>query len=115
MPRSRASDAKCDVLPPRSVTTPDTRPRMWPSAGPATRVTSTSPAAIRPISHSQLITTARPAPDPGGMPVQSRVPQPDLVGHVRRFQVQRSRLQHREPAIVDRPFDLDGAAEHVFG
>ncbi len=28
MPRSRASDAKCEVLPPRSVTTPATRDRM---------------------------------------------------------------------------------------
>src|SRR5512144_1724644 len=39
MPRSRASDAMCEVEPPRSATTPDTRGKMWLKAGPATRVT----------------------------------------------------------------------------
>src|SRR4029077_10000411 len=55
MPRSRASDAKCEVEPPSSATTPATRGRIWLSAGPATRVTKMSPGATRLSSHSQLI------------------------------------------------------------
>jgi len=58
--------------------------------------------------------SSRAPADARRMTVESRVLQPDLVWHVRRFQVQRSRLQHREALIVDRPFDLDGEAEHVF-
>src|SRR3954468_6780364 len=64
MPRSRASEARCDVLPPSSATTPPTRGRMWLSAGPATLVTRMSPGATRVSSHSQLTMTARPAPQP---------------------------------------------------
>ena len=41
MPRSRASEARCEVEPPRSATTPATRGRMWLSAGLATLVTRT--------------------------------------------------------------------------
>jgi len=41
--------------------TPATRGSTCPSAGPATRVTSTSPGATRASSHSQFTTTARPA------------------------------------------------------
>src|SRR4029077_11420829 len=58
MPRSRASEARCEVEPPSSATTPATRGRMWLSAGPATRVTRISPGATRLSSHSQLTTTA---------------------------------------------------------
>src|SRR5262249_56834105 len=47
MPRSRASEARCEVEPPSSATTPATRGSTWLSAGPATRVTSTSPGATR--------------------------------------------------------------------
>src|SRR6516225_958943 len=64
MPRSRASDARCEVLPPSSATTPATRGRIWLKDGPATLVTSTSPGATRESSHSQLTTQARPAPRP---------------------------------------------------
>src|SRR5207302_7383798 len=60
MPRSRASEARCEVEPPSSATTPATRGSTCESAGPATLVTSTSPGATRDNSHSQLITTARP-------------------------------------------------------
>ena len=35
MPRSRASEARCEVEPPSSATTPATRGRTWLSAGPA--------------------------------------------------------------------------------
>src|SRR6185437_5377169 len=64
MPRSRASEAMCEVEPPSSATTPDTCDRMWLRAGPATLVTSTSPGATRASSHSQFTTTARPEPQP---------------------------------------------------
>ena len=47
MPRSRASEARCEVEPPSSATTPPTRGRMWLSAGPATLVTRMSPGATR--------------------------------------------------------------------
>ena len=43
MPRSRASEARCEVEPPSSATTPPTRGKMWLKAGPATRVTRISP------------------------------------------------------------------------
>src|SRR5215813_5680542 len=64
MPRSRASEARCEVEPPSSATTPATRGSTWLSAGPATFVTSTSPGATRDSSHSQFTTTARPEPQP---------------------------------------------------
>src|SRR6185437_15450614 len=54
MPRSRASEARCEVEPPSSATTPATRGKIWLSAGPATRVTRMSPGATRANSHSQL-------------------------------------------------------------
>jgi hypothetical protein len=47
------------------------------------------------------------------MTVEPRMLQPDLVGHVRRLQVQWTRLQQRDPLLVERPFDLDGHAEHI--
>src|SRR3954471_10381717 len=47
IPRSRASEARCEVEPPSSATTPATFGRMCESAGPATFVTSTSPGATR--------------------------------------------------------------------
>src|SRR4051795_4073458 len=62
--RAGASEARCEVDPPSSATTPETRGSTWLSAGPATRVTRTSPGATRESSHSQLTTTARPAPQP---------------------------------------------------
>src|SRR5262249_3520264 len=70
MPRARASEARCDVEPPSSATTPATRGSTWLSAGLAMRVTSTSPGATRASSHSQFTTTARPAaqPTPAGCP-----------------------------------------------
>src|SRR5262249_42754685 len=58
IPRSRASEARCEVEPPSSATTPETRGKIGLSAGPATRVTSTSPGPTRDSSHSQLTTTA---------------------------------------------------------
>src|SRR5262249_31270422 len=64
MPRSRASEARCDVEPPSSATTPETRGKIGLRAGPATRVTRTSPGATRDSSHSQFTTTARPEPQP---------------------------------------------------
>src|SRR6476619_8382535 len=64
MPRSRASEARWEVEPPSSATTPATRGSTWLSAGPATRVTRTSPGATLESSHSQFTTTARPAPQP---------------------------------------------------
>src|SRR5215467_601841 len=69
-PRSRASDARWEVLPPSSATTPATCASTGPSAGPATVVTSTSPGATRSSSHSQLTTRARPSaqPIPEGCP-----------------------------------------------
>src|SRR5262249_13809216 len=45
MPRSRASEARCEVEPPSSATTPATRGSTWLNAGLAMRVTSTSPGA----------------------------------------------------------------------
>ena len=54
----------CDVLPPRSATTPPTLVRIWLSAGPATLVTRISPGATRESSHSQLMTHARPVVQP---------------------------------------------------
>src|SRR4051812_23113125 len=64
MPRSRAREAICEVLPPRSATTPPTLVRMWLSAGPATLVTRISPGDTRDSSHSQLTTQARPVVQP---------------------------------------------------
>ena len=116
MPRSRASEARCEVEPPSSATTPPTRGRIWDSAGPATRVTRMSPGATRASSHSQLTTTARPEPQPmpAGWPF-SRVLEPDFIRHMRLGYVQRPRLQKLETVLVERPFDLDRHAEHVFG
>src|SRR5262249_42706783 len=59
-PRSRARQARGEVEPPSSATTPATRGSTWLSAGLAMRVTSTSPGATRVNSHSQFTTTARP-------------------------------------------------------
>ena len=74
IPRSRASEARCEVLPPSSVTTAATLARTWISAGLATFVTRTSPGATRPSSHSHLTTHARPdaRPMPAGSPVTPR-------------------------------------------
>ena len=44
--RSLANDARCDVLPPSSATTPATCGRTGPSAGPATLVTNTAAEAF---------------------------------------------------------------------
>jgi len=68
--RSRASEARCEVLPPSSVTIAATVGRTWLKPGPATRVTRTSPGATRPSSHSQRTTQARPEarPTPAGWP-----------------------------------------------
>ena len=98
MPRSRASEARCEVEPPSSATTPATRGRMWLSAGPATLVTRMSPGATRDNSHSQFTTTARPEPQPmpAGWPLRPGCLQPDLVRHDRRLDVQRPRLQQLE-------------------
>ena len=41
--------------------------------------------------------------------------QPDLVGHLRRLQVQRARLQQLESLVVERPFDFDRHPDDVFG
>src|SRR3954469_22486188 len=73
MPRSRASEARCEIEPPSSATTPATRGRMWLNAGPATLVTRMSPGATRESSHSQLTTTARPEPQPmpAGWPLRA--------------------------------------------
>ena len=117
MPRSRASEARCEVEPPSSATTPATRGRMWLSAGPATRVTRMSPGATRASSHSQLTTTARPEPQPmpAGWPLRPGCCSQISSGTMRRLHVQRPRLQQLEAGIVERPFDLDRHAEHVFG
>src|ERR1700682_3894300 len=105
-PRSRASDAKWEVLPPRSVTTPATRGRTWPRAGPATRVTRrNAPDLAFAIDHNRA--PGCPA-DARRMPVETRVLQPDLVGHVRRLHVERARLQQLESVLIQRPFDLHG-------
>src|SRR5262249_31352829 len=64
MPRSRASDARCDVEPPSSATTPATRGNTQLAAAPATLVPKARPGAPRDSSHSQWTTTARPAPQP---------------------------------------------------
>ena len=53
--------------------------------------------------------------DAGRMAVEPGMLQPDLVGHVRLDDAQRPRLQQLEAGIVERPFDLDRHAEHVFG
>src|SRR3954470_8695989 len=68
--RSRASEARCEVLPPSSVTTAAPVGSTWLKPGPATRVTRTSPGATRPSSHSQRTTQARPEarPTPAGWP-----------------------------------------------
>ena len=64
VPRSRASDARCEVLPPNSATTPATLGSTALNAGPAADVTRTSPGATLDSSHSQLMTRARPVPQP---------------------------------------------------
>ena len=117
MPRSRASEAKCDVLPPRSVTTPDdaredvTERRPGHSRHQHVAGRDAPDLALAVDHHGA---SGAPA-DARRMAVEPRVLQPDLVGHVRRLQVQRPRLQQLEPVIVDRPFDLDRQAEHILG
>src|SRR5712691_8871949 len=56
--------------------------------------------------------TGAPA-DARGMSAEPRVAQPDLVRHVRRLELQRPSLEQFRSLLVDRPFDLDGGAEHV--
>src|SRR5690606_21236896 len=46
-------------------------------------------------------------PDPGML-------QPDLVRHLRRLDVQRSRLEQLEATVVKRPFDLHRLVHDVF-
>ena len=107
----------CEVLPPRSVTTPETRGedvaerRTGDARDEHVARRNASDLALAVDHHG----TSRAPADTRGMAVEPRMLQPDLVGHVRRLQMQRPRLQHREPVIVERPFDLDRYAEHVFG
>ena len=117
MPRSRASEARCEVEPPSSATTPATRGRMWLSAGPATRVTSTSPGATRVSSHSQFTTTARPEPQPmpAGWPLRPGCCSQISSGTCAGATCSGRACSSLKPVIVERPFDLDRHAEHVFG
>ncbi len=112
MPRSRASEARCEVEPPSSATTPATRGRMWLSAGPATRVTRMSPwRDARQFAFAVHHHGAAGAPaDAGGMAVEAGMIEPDGVRHDRRLDMQRPRLQQLEAALVHRPFDLDRLA-----
>ena len=48
------------------------------------------------------------------MTAQAGMLQPDLVGHMRSLQVKRPRLQQLESLVVQRPFDFDRRADHVF-
>src|SRR5262249_45379035 len=61
---------------------------------------------------------ARPSGAPANarrMTAEPRMPQPDLVGHMRRLDLERPRLQQLEPVVLERPFDFDGRAEHILG
>ena len=48
------------------------------------------------------------------MSIEPRMTQPNFVGNLRRFHVQRPRLEQFESGIVQRPFDFDWHAHDVF-
>src|SRR6266496_639491 len=50
-----------------------------------------------------------------GVAAEPRMIQPDLVGHLRRADLQRPRLQQLDSRVVERPFDLDRSAHERFG
>ena len=86
MPRSRASEARCEVEPPSSATTPRHASRMWRERG--TRHSGDQDVAGRDarqfafaIDHDGA--AGAPA-DAGRMAVQPGMPQPNLVRHDRR-------------------------------
>ena len=95
MPRSRASEARCEVEPPSSATTPATRGRIWLSAGPATlRDQDVAGRDARQFTFAvDHHGAARTPADAGGMAVEAGMLQPDLVRHDRR-------LRHAAAAIA---------------
>jgi hypothetical protein len=67
---------------------------------------------MRESSHSQLMTQARPDPQPtpDGCPLSPR-----FIGHPGWLHLKGTRLEHPETDIVVRPLDLDCFAEQALG
>src|ERR1019366_9557672 len=108
IPRSRASDARCEVEPPSSATTPATRGRIWLSAGPRhsghqdIAWPDAGELALAIHHHGAAGTPA----DPSRMAAETRMLQPDVIRHQGGLQVQGAGLQQLEAGIVERPLDL---------
>ena len=110
MPRSRASEARCEVEPPSSATTPPTCGSTWLSAGrpPASPGCRRARRATIRIRSSPPRRGPEPQPMPAGWPLRPGCLQPDLVRHDRRLDRERPRLQqlearHRRAPIRSRP------------
>ena len=112
MPRSRASEARWDVEPPSSVTTPATRARHLTERGTGhlrdEDVSETHARKFAFAAHDDA--AARAPPNSGGMAAQARMPKPDLIGRGSGLDTQRPRLQKLRAMLVKRPLDLDRAA-----
>ena len=92
MPRSRASEAMCEVEPPRSATTPATREQDVAERGPGDFCHQN--VARRDARQFAFAVdddgAARTPANAGGMAAQAGMPEPDLVRHDRRFDMQRA-------------------------
>ena len=116
MPRSRASDARCEVEPPSSATTPATLGQHMAERGAGDpRHQDVARCDARELAFAIDHHGAAGAPaDAGGMAAQAGMLQPDRVRHHGRLDMERARLQQLEAGLVERPFDLDGHAEQGF-
>ena len=98
MPRSRASEARCEVEPPSSATTPDTlRQNMGQRRTGDLGHQHIAGRNARQFAFAVDDHGAAGAPaDAGRMAVDAGMCEPDGVGHDRRFDMQRPRLQQPE-------------------